>query len=267
MSLQALNTGATGMIGQSLNLDVIANNLANTGTTGFKRSRANFEDLLYKTLQIPGAGPIGDPRTPGLGLQFGVGTRVSSTQLDFIEGTLQQTDRALDVAINGVGFIAVDDGQGNLFYTRAGNLTLNDQGQVVMATAAQGYVVQPPIQIPPDALSIAVSADGVVSITQPNVVQPVQVGQLDAFRFQNPEGLQQIGNNLFQESGSSGNAEQGQWNQNGYGSLIQNFLEQSNVEPVNELINLISSQRTFELNSQVVQTANENLQTVGALRQ
>lgn len=267
MSLQALYSGATGMIGQSQNLEVIANNLANVGTTGFKRSRANFEDLLYKVVQIPGNGPQGDQRTPSQGLQYGVGTRVASTQLNFQAGNIEPTNKPLDLAIMGVGFLQVDDGQGNLFYTRAGDLTLNDQGQVILATANQGYLVQPPIQVPIDALSVNVSADGTVSVTQPNVAAPAQIGQISGFRFQNPEGLQQIGNNLFAETGASGAPEQGQWTVNGFGSVNQGFLESSNVEPVNELISLIASQRAFELNSQVIQTANENLQTTGTLRQ
>lgn len=267
MSLQALNTGATGMIGQSRNLDVIANNLANVGTDGFKRSRANFEDLLYKKLKVPGAGVVGAPDTPGLGIEIGVGTRVSSTQLSFVPGTLKPTNRPLDVAINGPGFFRVDDGQGNFYYTRAGNFTLNSQGTVIMATAARGYTLQPPIQVPQDALSISITADGQVAVTQPNVTQPQVIGQFEAVRFQNPEGLDQAGQNLYQETGSSGTPEPGIFSQNGFGQLQQTFLEASNVEPVDELISLITSQRAYEINSQVIQTANENLRTVSTLRQ
>ncbi len=160
MSLQALNTGATGMIGQSRNLDVIANNLANVGTDGFKKSRANFEDLLYKKVKVPGAGVVGAPDTPGIGIEYGVGTRVSATQLNFTPGTIRPTGRQLDIAINGPGFLQVDDGQGNFFYTRSGNLTLNSQGQVIMATATRGYVLQPPVIIPQDSLSISITATG-----------------------------------------------------------------------------------------------------------
>jgi flagellar basal-body rod protein FlgG len=267
VSLQALNTGATGMISQSQNLDVIANNLANVSTDGFKESRANFEDLLYKVIKIPGAGPQGNDQTPAQGLQFGVGARVSATQLDLQEGNIRPTGRPLDVAITGVGFLQVDDGQGQFFYTRSGNLTLNSNGNIVLATASRGYVLQPPVTIPPDALSIGISADGQVTVTQPNVTVPQTVGQFDAVRFQNPEGLQQVGNNLFQETGSSGPPETGQFTVQGYGALNQAFLEASNVEPVEQLINLITSQRAFELNSQVIQTANDNLRTVGTLRQ
>jgi flagellar basal-body rod protein FlgG len=267
MSLQALNTGATGMIGQSRNLDVIANNLANVGTDGFKKARANFEDLLYKKVKVPGAGVQGSPDTPGIGVEYGVGVRVSSTQLNFTPGTIRPTGRPLDVAINGPGFLRVDDGQGNFFYTRSGNLTLNSQGQIIMATASRGYVVQPPIPIPPDALTISVTSDGQVAVTQPNVNQPTVVGQFEAIRFQNPEGLEQFGQNLFTETGASGVPEPGIFAQNGFGQVQQAFLEASNVEPVEELISLISSQRAYEINSQVIQTANENLRTVGTLRQ
>ncbi|MBY0586074.1 flagellar basal-body rod protein FlgG [bacterium] len=267
MSLQALNTGATGMIGQSRNLDVIANNLANVGTDGFKKSRANFEDLLYKRVKAPGAGVVGAPDTPGVGIEYGVGTRVSATQLSFNPGTIRPTGRQLDIAINGPGFLQVDDGQGNFFYTRSGNLTLNSQGQIILATASRGYVVQPPVLIPQDALSISITADGQVAVTQPNVNQPQVIGQFNGVRFQNPEGLEQVGQNLFSETGASGVAEPGIFAQQGFGQIQQTFLEASNVEPVEELISLITSQRAYEINSQVIQTANENLRTVGTLRQ
>lgn len=267
MSLQALNTGATGMVGQSRNLDVIANNLANVGTDGYKKSRANFEDLLYRTIKVPGAGVLGAPDTPGIGLQLGVGSRVSATQLNFAPGTIKATGRQLDMAIDGPGFFRVDDGQGNYYYTRSGNMTLNSQGQMVMATATRGYILQPPIIIPQDALSVSITSDGQVAVTQPNVNQPQVIGQLEANRFQNPEGLQLFGQNLYMESGASGTPQPGIWAQNGYGQVQQSYLEASNVEPVEELINLITSQRAYELNSQVVQTANENLRTVGTLRQ
>lgn len=267
MSLQALNVGATGMIAQSNNLDVIANNLANASTDGFKSSRANFEDLLYKVVQIPGAGNQGDDQTPAMGVQYGVGTRVSATQLSLQPGNIRATGRPLDLAINGVGFLRTLDNQGNSLYTRAGNLTLNSNGQIVMATATQGYVVQPPVTIPDDALSISIDAQGQVAITQRGNFVPQIVGQFDAVRFINPEGLQQIGQNLFQETGSSGPPIIGQFEQDSFGQINQAFLESSNVEPVDQLIQLIASQRIFEINSQVIQTANQNLQTVGTLRQ
>jgi flagellar basal-body rod protein FlgG len=267
MSLQALNTGATGMIGQSNNLDVIANNLANVSTDGFKKSRANFEDLLYRLVKIPGAGVQDDDRTPSQGLQFGVGTRVSSTQLNFQPGTIRPTGRPLDLAIRGVGFLEVFDEEGNSLYTRAGNLTLNSQGKIVLATATRGLVLQPEITVPDDAVTISIAPDGQVAITQSNNPQPQTLGQLNAVRFQNPEGLQQVGNNLFAQTGSSGDPQRGQFSELGFGVIDQGFLESSNVEPVEELIALITSQRAFEMNSQVVQTAAENLRTVTALRQ
>lgn len=267
MSLQALYTGATGMIGQSRNLDVIANNLANVSTVGFKRNRANFEDLLYKTYKIPGSGAQGDDRTPQQGLLFGVGTRVSATQPIFEPGTIQATTRQLDVAINGIGFFRFDDGQGNFYYSRSGNFTLDQQGRIVMATSSQGLILQPPITIPIDAISIAVGPDGQVAIVQQQNPIPQVIGQIDAVRFQNPEGLQHIGNNLFVETGASNAPQIGQFSLDGYGLLQQSYLENSNVEPVDELINLITSQRAFEFSSQVIQTANQNLQTIGTLRQ
>ena len=223
--------------------------------------------MLYRTIKVPGAGVLGAPQTPGIGLQFGVGTRVSATQLNFTAGTIQATGRQLDVAIDGTGFFRVDDGNGNYYYTRSGNLTLNSQGQVVMGTATRGYVLQPPITVPQDALTVSITVDGQVAVTQPNVNQPQVIGQLEADRFQNPEGLLLVGQNLYQESGASGSPQPGIWAQNGYGQLQQSYLEASNVEPVTELISLITSQRAYELNSQVVQTANENLRTVATLRQ
>lgn len=265
--MQALYTGATGLMAQSQYLQVIANNLANVSNDGFKKNRANFEDLLYKVAKLPGAGPQGQNQTPSQGLQFGVGTRISATQPNFAPGTPHSTGRPLDIAINGIGFLRVDDGQGNFFYTRAGNLTLDSQGRIVMATATQGYIVQPPVTIPQDATSIAIGPDGNVLVTQVNNNQPQVVGQFDAVRFQNPEGLLHVGNNLFQETGSSNTPELGQWNINGFGAINQGFLESSNVEPVDELIGLITSQRAYELNSQVIQTANQNLQTLQTLRQ
>lgn len=267
MSLQSLHTGATGMIAQSQNLEVIANNLANVSTDGFKKSRANFEDLLYKLVKIPGAGVEGDDRTPAQGLQFGVGSRVSSTQLNFQAGTVRPTGKPLDLAIQGTGFFEVDDGQGNSLFTRAGNFTLNSQGTLVLATATRGLVIQPQVTIPPDTISIGISPDGQLAITQAGNPTPQVVGQLNAVRFQNPEGLQQIGDNLFTQTGSSGAPEQGQFNQDGFGVVEQGFLESSNVEPVEELIAMITSQRAFEMNSQVIQTSAENLRTVTALRQ
>lgn len=267
MGLGALNTGATGMVAQSQNLEVIANNLANISNIGFKKNRANFEELLYKTIKMPGAGAQGQNQTPSLGLVFGLGTRVSATQPNFVPGTPRASDRSLDVAINGPGFFRIDDGFGNFYYTRAGNFTLDSLGRIVMATSTQGYIVQPPIIIPQDAITVAISPDGQVAITQQTNPIPQIVGQLDAVRFQNPEGLLHVGNNLFRETASSNPPELGQWAINGFGQINQGFVETSNVEPVEELINLITSQRAYELNAQVVQTANQNLQTLQTLRQ
>lgn len=266
MSLQAMHTAATGMIAQSQNLEVISNNLANVSTDGFKKARANFEDLLYKTKKPPGAGEQGNDATPSVGLQFGVGARVSATQLNFQTGTIRPTGRPLDMAIIGAGFLQVNDDQGNPLYTRAGNLTLNPNGQVVLATSSRGLIVQPPVTVPADATSVSIGADGQIAITQAGNSTPQVIGQFDAVRFQNPEGLQQVGENLFIESGSSGTAEQGNFNQNGFGRVAQGFVESSNVEPVEELISLIASQRAFEMNSQVIQTASENLRVVSQLR-
>lgn len=250
--MQAFYAGASGLRSQSQSLDITANNLANAATTGFKSSRANFQDLLYNSLSNGGVGGAG----PGLGISFGGGTALSSTQLDFAQGPLQSTGQPYDVAINGRGFFAVTDNDGNRFFTRAGNFTLNADGMLTLPTSSGGLGLEPPIRIPDGTANVSIGPQGAV------VADGVEVGRIAAVGFINPEGLEQIGDNLFAETGASGAPFVGQFGQEGFGSLSQGYLEGSNVDTVEQIINLITTQQFFSLDAQVVRSANEELQTV-----
>jgi flagellar basal-body rod protein FlgG len=265
MGIQALYSAATGMVGMQTKLDVLANNLANLETTGFKRGRANFEDLFYRHEMMPGAQDSAGQYTP-TGISIGMGTRVSSTQTDFVQGAFKQTNRELDLAIEGRGFFQVVDPSGDIYYTRAGNFSLNANGDLVMGSANTGRLLEPAITIPQDATAIVVSADGIVSVRQPGNVQLSQVGQLELATFVNPEGLLKLGENLYSESDASGTPTLGTPSLDGLGKVRQNTLEASNVEPVHELIDLITTQRAFELNSQCVQVGDEIMQVVANMK-
>lgn len=264
MPIRALHTAGTGMQGTIFNLDVVANNLANASTTAFKRSRTNFEDLYYEHIKIPGAQDSQGLLSP-LGISVGLGTRVASTQLDFSEGSLMETGRSLDVAIVGDGFFQVQDGQQPL-YTRSGTFTLNADGQIVLASADRGRLLDPPIDVPIDATEIVISSDGFVSVRTPATPNLTPLQQIQLVRFVNPEGLLQMGENLFSETDASGQPLQGNPGQDGLGTLRQGFLEASNVEPVRELVDLIQTQRNFELNSQLVQAADQAMALIANLR-
>jgi flagellar basal-body rod protein FlgG len=246
------------------NLEVNANNLANSGTTAFKRSRVNFEDLFYEHFKLPGAQDGNGQMTP-LGVHVGLGTRVASTEVDHREGNLQDTGGELDVAIAGDGFFQVTDGT-DVFYTRSGTFSMNADGQLVMASADRGRLVDPAITIPPDAIEISISSDGVVSVRQPGSTTLSNVGQIQTARFINPQGLMQVGENLYTISDASGSPLLGNPSTEGRGGLRQGFLETSNVEPVRELVDLIKTQRYFELSSQVVQVSDQMLQLITNLR-
>lgn len=262
MSIQALYAAATGMTAMETKLDVTANNLANMETTGFKKGRCNFEDLLYRHLQYPGAiDPAG--QLTATGTSVGLGTRVASIQANMETGAFENSNRELDVAISGEGLLrVVEPGSGEFRYTRAGNLSVNRDGQLVAGSAQIGRLIDPPITIPDDATHITISADGRVQVEQPGSNGVQEVGQIGMSRFQNPEGLLRMGENLFMETDASGAPIDGLPAQDGFGQLMQNFLETSNVEPVQEIISLITTQRAFELNSQVVSTGDQVLQTV-----
>lgn len=265
MGIQALYSAATGMQAMQTKLDVIANNLANLETSGFKKDRANFEDLFYRHEKMPGAEDTTGQYTP-TGIQIGMGTRVESIQSDFRQGASENTGNELDMIIEGGGFFQVLDPSGETRYTRAGNFSKNANGNIVMSSASTGRLLQPPITIPEDATNIVISPEGIVSVRQPGSQQLSQIGQIELAQFVNPQGLMKVGENLYGETDASGTPILANPGQDGLGMLRQNFLERSNVEPVNELIDLILTQRSFELNSQAVKTGDEVLQEVTTLR-
>jgi flagellar basal-body rod protein FlgG len=266
MSVQALYTAASGMDAMQTKLDVIANNLANINTTAFKRDRANFEDLLYRDEVYPGILDSNQNATP-VGVEIGLGARVQSTQKDYTQGTIEQTGRELDVAIEGRGFLIVNDPvkQGPV-YTRSGNLDVNSNGQLVIGSAQTGRLVDPPINIPNDATNIVINANGQVMVRKVGEIQMTQVGEIQMASFVNPDGLLKIGENLYQSTDASGQAQLGQPGQLGLGILRQSSLEKSNVEPVKEMIDLITTQRGFELNSQAIQASDQIMQQIANLR-
>lgn len=267
MAITALQTAASGMKALDTKLDVLANNLANINTTGFKRSRTNFEDLLYQTLREPGVLNSDDKPVPH-GIQVGVGVQVAGTQLDFAQGSLDVTNRRLDMALRGKGFFQVRtvyNGEETIAYTRAGNFTLNVDNEIVLGNSV-GAILEPPITVPDDYVSIEVSSDGRVLVEQPGDPNQNEVGQIELAQFINPEGLKQIGMNMYVETESSGTPITGNPQTDGFGDVNGGMLESSNVEPVRELIELIKTQRAFELNSQSIQSADESLQVVSNLR-
>lgn len=267
MAIAALNSAATGLRALSTKIDVIANNLANAETHAFKRSRVNFEDLMYTTVKNPGAQNASGDVTPA-GIQIGHGVRISNTQLDFEAGPLESTDRQLDVAINGDGFFRVkimDSVGDGTAYTRSGNFFLNADGDITLGMK-DGPRLLPPITLPRNTTDITISEDGTVSASVSDSVTPTPVGRLELSRFINPQGLKTLGGNLFVETAASGPPVIANPNEDGAGHIQQGFLEGSNVDPVKELVGLIKTQRSFELNSQSIQTADQALQTVANLR-
>jgi flagellar basal-body rod protein FlgG len=259
--MRALWTAATGMQAQQLTLDVVANNLANVQTAGFKRSRVDFQDLVYETLQAPGAASAQGQEIPS-GFQVGHGSRAVATQRLFIKGDLQQTGNTLDLAIEGDGFFQIQQPNGDLAYTRSGAFKKDSQGRLV---TSDGFTVDPEISIPDNALTVTVGVDGIVSVTIPGQAQPQQVGSLQLARFINPAGLLSQGRNLFIPTQASGDATTGTPGQDGFGTLLQGFVEGSNVNVVEEMIGLISSQRAYEINSRAIRTADDMMQTANNL--
>jgi flagellar basal-body rod protein FlgG len=255
--LRSLHISRTGLDVQQTSLDVISNNLANVSTTGFKRGRAVFEDLLYQIIRQPGAQSSDQTQLPS-GFQLGVGARVVATERLFTQGSLNQTGNALDVAISGRGMFQVQLPDGSTAYTRDGSFQVDSQGTLVTAS---GYVVLPSMQIPPDALVVTIAKDGVVSVTQPgnpNIIS--QLGQIQLATFVNPAGLQSQGENLFIETAASGSPQVNNPGTNGLGVLNQSFLETSNVNVAEELVNMIITQRAYELNSRAITTSDQMLQ-------
>jgi flagellar basal-body rod protein FlgG len=253
---QALWIAKTGLDAQQTRMSVISNNLANVNTTGFKQDRAVFEDLLYQTIRQPGAQSSTSTQLPS-GLMVGTGVRTVATEKLHGQGNIIQTEQALDIAINGRGFFQILMPDGTLSYTRDGTFQLNSDGQVVMSN---GNPLEPAITIPADTQSITVGSDGTVSVTQPGTATPTIVGNIELADFVNPTGLQPIGENLFQESGASGTPITGTPGLDGFGQTIGGALETSNVNVVTELINMIETQRAYEMNSKAISTSDQMLQ-------
>ncbi len=260
--LRSLFTAATGMYAQQLNVDVISHNLANVNTTGFKKGRAEFQDLLYQTIITPGA-PSDDGTQYPSGIQVGLGVRPVAVAKFFTTGDLINTGNALDLAIDGEGFFQITLPDGTIAYTRAGNFRLDKDGRIV---TNDGYPIEPGITVPADATQITVGGDGRVTVLQPGTVTPVEIGTIELARFINPGGLKSIGKNLFLETDASGAPTTGTPGTEGRGTIVQAFLEMSNVNIVEELANLIIAQRAFDINSKSVQTSDEMLQTTVALK-
>ncbi len=255
--IKALYTAATGMKAQQMRIDVIANNLANVNTTGFKRSNVNFEDLLYSTLRNPNERSATGVRPSGL--QVGAGSRLVNTSKIFTPGSLEETGNALDMVITGQGFFQLQDIAGNTVYTRDGNFMVDRDGTIVNS---QGLKMTPNLTVSPNA-QIAVSQDGIISQIVGDTTS--QVGQIQLATFTNPAGLEAVGGNLFKKSEASGEATTGTPGSDGYGGLVGGFLERSNVEVVNELVGLITSQRAYETSSRAISAADEMLTTVNQI--
>ena len=254
--IRSLWIAKTGLEAQQTQMDVISNNLANVSTNGFKRSRAVFEDLLYQTLRQPGAQSSQQTALPS-GLQLGTGVRTAATEKIFTQGNLQQTSNSLDIAIQGRGFFQVLMPDGSTAYTRDGSFQVDSQGQMVTAS---GFPVQPAIVFPADATTITVGRDGTVSVQQPNSAAPVQVGSLQLVSFINPAGLQSQGENLFSETAASGTPSANTPGTSGLGLLSQGFVETSNVNVAEELVNMIQTQRAYDINSKAMTASDQMLQ-------
>jgi len=252
------------MTAQQLNVDNIANNLANANTAGYKTRRAQFQDLLYQNMVQPGAAASQQSTVPA-GLQLGLGTRSSSNEIIFTQGNFSQTDNPLDIVIQGNGFFQVLRPSGDLAYTRDGSFQLDKDGNLV---TSNGNLVQPQITIPANAQSVTIAPDGTVSYLQPNQTAATKAGQIQIAGFQNPAGLNSLGQNLYQPTDASGTATVGSpGGQDGFGTLLQGYTEQSNVSIVQEFINLIVAQRAYEANSKVVKAADDMYQQVNNLKQ
>lgn len=258
--MKAFSTAATGMMGQQMLVDVIANNLANVNTTGFKRSQINFQDLLYVTMKEPGTEVASGINSPS-GTEFGSGVYAASTVKVFTAGELENTTRPLDIAVSGEGFIQVTTPNGDLRYTRDGSLQINANGQLVTTT---GYAVEPAISIPTDAASVSIEKDGGVNVMDSSGTQSV-VGTLQLARFPNASGLSSEGDNLLSETPASGTPTTGTAGENGFGTILSGFLEKSNVQMVTELVNLINAQRAYEINSRAIRAGDDMLRTASQI--
>jgi flagellar basal-body rod protein FlgG len=251
--LRAMYTAASGMEAQQLNIDTIAHNLANINTSGYKLRRAQFQDLLYQNIRQAGASNTATTDIP-VGLQVGLGTRPIASNIIFSQGDFSATNNPYDIAIQGQGFFQIKQSNGQIAYTRNGSFHLNKDGNLV---TSDGDLLEPQITIPSDHVSLTVGADGTVQITQSGQTQPQTVGSITLALFQNPSGLQSAGKSLLTPTASSGDAVVGTPGDNGLGTLMQEYMEQSNVSVVDEMVNMIISQRAYEANSKVIRTADE----------
>jgi flagellar basal-body rod protein FlgG len=261
--MRSLSIAATGMMAQQLNVEVISNNIANMNTTGFKRQRAEFEDLLYQTTQKPGASTSASGTIAPLGIQVGVGVKSGAVGRVTEQGNITQSGNPYDLAISGNGYFQVLMPSGDTAYTRAGNLAINAEGQLV---TTEGFTIQPAITVPTNATGVSISRDGTVEATIPGQATATQVGQIELAQFINPAGLEAQGDNLFKETAASGAPTSATPGVDGAGTLMQGFLETSNVNAVEEISALIVAQRAYEMNAKVITASDEMLQTTSQLR-
>lgn len=259
--LRALSIASTGMAAQQLSVDAIANNLANVSTVGFKKSAWEFQDLMYQTLKV--AGTTTETGTLPVGLQIGSGVRPVTVYRIFRQGDFQQTQNPLDLATEGDGFFQVTLPNGSLAYTRSGSFKVNNEGTLV---TAEGYPLLPGLSLPSDTQTVTVSPEGAVSVVAGGGASPVEIGTIELARFTNPAGLNSLGKNLFQATSASGEPVTGVPGQEGFGTILQGSLEASNVNIAEEMVNMIIAQRAYEVNSKVIQTADEMLTLVNNLK-
>jgi flagellar basal-body rod protein FlgG, Gram-negative bacteria len=260
--MRALWTAGTGMAAQQANIDTISNNLANVSTTGFKKARSDFQDLMYQTIRTPGASSGPDTILP-TGVQVGHGVRQVATQKIYTQGSLEATGNALDIAIQGDGFFQVTMPDGTIGYTRDGAFKKDDQGRVV---TSEGYPIEPQITIPANSTDLNVSSDGIVTATVPGQTQPQELGQIQVARFINPAGLLSLGQNLLQETAASGTPVVGNPGEDGAGTLVDKYVEMSNVQVVEEMVNMIVAQRAYEINSKAITTCDDMLSQAASLK-
>jgi flagellar basal-body rod protein FlgG len=260
--MRALYTAATGMMAQEMNVEVISNNIANMRTTGFKRQRVEFQDLLYQNLRRTGSATSDQGTQLPVGLDIGAGVKIVGTPRIMSQGSLLPTEKDLDVAIRGEGFFRVQLPDGRTAYSRAGSFERDSQGRIV---TAEGYVLDPAITIPPEALLVSINQQGLVQVQIPGQTAPSTIGQIELARFVNKAGLDPIGDNLYLETASSGTPLAGTPGSEGFGNLLQGYLEQANVNAVTEISDLIAAQRAYAMNARVVSAADEMLQATATM--
>ncbi|MCX7913271.1 MAG: flagellar basal-body rod protein FlgG [Thermodesulfovibrionales bacterium] len=260
--IRSLFTAATGMEAQKINNDVIANNLANANTVGYRRGRADFQELIYQSVKTPGSISAEGAQVP-TGIQIGLGVKPVAVQKIFDQGDFVHTGNPLDLVIEGDGFFQISMPDGSIAYTRSGAFKLDNEGRIV---TSDGYPLEPAITVPANTININISSDGRVSVIQAGSITPVEIGQIELARFINPGGLKAIGKNLFIQTDSSGEATTGNPSTEGLGTISQGFIELSNVNIVQEMVNLIISQRAYEISSKVVQASDEMLQSANNLK-